>query len=174
MTTRVGSFTLSVFTSNEGSAEVGGSTFDEQQLAVLEQFSHALDRALANRPAEIPYQNRTALQSRTSLPGSSCSAWCREQRLVAEDFLAVSYDDWMVLDVESAVAQRLAQIGHFLRLLAVLETLRGIGRLANAAVDLALEPQLGLYTTSARPTKMSNSAAMSSPCTRSISSRRHP
>src|SRR6266480_3656124 len=47
----------------------------------------------------------------------------------------------MVLDVEPATAQRLAEVGDFFCRLPVLETLGGVGCFANASIDLALEPQ---------------------------------
>ena len=48
----------------------------------------------------------------------------------------------MVFDVETAAAQRLPQVRDLLRLLAVLEALRGVRRFADSAIDLPLEPEL--------------------------------
>ena len=57
----------------------------------------------------------------------------------------------MVFDVQPPIPQRLAQVRDLFRLLAVLEALRGIGRLPHAAIDLALEPQLWIVDDECAP-----------------------
>src|SRR5205823_9157460 len=102
----------------------------------------AFDRALAAEPAQVPDQVGLRGDLEHHFRTSHAPHRSAGKRLVAKDFLAVSDDDRVVFDVQSAVAQRLAQIRKFFRLFAVLETLRRIRGLPDAAVDLALQPQL--------------------------------
>ena len=135
---------MSAFTSNDGSAKVRRIDVHEQQLAVLEELPHSFDRALAAQPAQIPDQIGLRGDLEHHLGAAHAAHGSARERLVAEHLLVVGDDDRVVLDVESAVAKRFAQVGDFLRLLAVLEALRRVRCFPHPAIDLPLETELGI------------------------------
>src|SRR5258705_11628378 len=116
----------------------------EQQLSVLEQLAHSLDRPLATEATQIPDQIRIRGDLEHDLGAAHAAHGAPGKSFVTEDFLAVGDDDWMVLDVEAAGAQCFPKIGDFPGFLPVLQALRGVGGFPDTTIDLPLEAELGI------------------------------
>src|SRR6185503_7848489 len=101
-----------------------------------------LDRAAATQPAQLPQQIGLRGDVEHHFGASQAPHDTARERFVAVNLLRVGDDDWMVVDVDPALAQARTQVGHAPGAIAFLDAPRGLGGFANAAVDQPLEPDL--------------------------------
>src|SRR6185503_21146691 len=101
-----------------------------------------LDRAAATQPAQLPQQIGLRGDVEHHFGASQAPHDTARERFVAVDLLRVGDDDRMVVDVDAALTQARAQVGHAPGAIAFLDAPRGLCGLTNAAVDQPLETNL--------------------------------
>ncbi len=114
----------------------------EEELTVHQAIAHALQRAQATEAAQLPEKIRFGRHLEHHLGAPQAAAAPARERLVAGDLSGGRRDDGVILDVDLAGAQHVLELRHLPRALALFHALRGVRRLANAAVDQPLESDL--------------------------------
>ena len=121
-----------------------GVDIEEEQLSFLQAGVHALQGAFATQPAELPDQVGLSSHIEHHLGAAQSAQRAARQRLVAEDFACAGDHDWMVVHVDTAIADGRLEVVHAAGAFPLFERPRGVLRLADAAIDHALEPDLGI------------------------------
>src|SRR4030095_7337848 len=114
----------------------------EQELAACEPTLHRFDRLAATQSTELPQEIRFGCYVEHDLRAPQRAQGSAGERLVAVDLTRVGEENRMQVDVHGALAQTLLEIIHAPGALALLYALGRIGRLADPAIDEALEPDL--------------------------------
>src|SRR5699024_10864883 len=127
-----------------GVREIVRIDVQKEELIPAESRAHAFDRAAAAEATELPDQVSLCGHLEHDLRAAKASHHPSCERLVSEDLSRVGHDDRVIIDVHVTVAQARPQGSDSPPALTLLDALRSVGGFANAAIDQALEADLGV------------------------------